>query len=60
MLDAKQIAIRIPGDLVAFLEQEAERDQRTLAALTRKILTDYMRDKLAGATNDQQSNPQGN
>ena len=36
--ETKQIAIRLPLDLVAFLEAEAQRDERTLAWVARKIL----------------------
>ena len=38
----KQIAVRLPLDLLAFLEAEAARDDRTLAYMVRKILQDRM------------------
>jgi hypothetical protein len=38
----KQIAVRLPLDLLAFLEAEAAKDDRTLAYMVRKILQDRM------------------
>ena len=38
----KQIAVRLPLDLLAFLEAEAAKDDRTLAYVIRKTLQDRM------------------
>lgn len=38
----RQIAVRLPLDLLAFLEAEAAKDDRTLAYMVRKILQDRM------------------
>jgi hypothetical protein len=42
-VETKQIAVRLPLPLIDWLEAEAERDERTLAWIVRKILTERMR-----------------
>ena len=46
--DTKQIGLRLPLDVVAFLERKAAEDDRPLAYVARKILMERMQAEEGG------------